>query len=159
MASRRRAAGFETDRLLCLKSCQARRRTLGVCCSPGAISARFLLESKRVTWLIITKDSSNLWPSPQTYQCWGFQRPMPKRTPPSDDIPLERRCAFGPSAGGVPARWKRDQRPGRVIVIGGPRRPVVLWPRHWCRGRRNRRQTQICKSQIHDDRPAVSRWK
>jgi hypothetical protein len=53
-----------------------------------------LLELKQVNGRRITKASSNLWPSPQTYQCWGFQRPMSKRTPPSDDTPLARRCAF-----------------------------------------------------------------
>ncbi len=74
---------------------QARRRTFSACCSQAAISARFLLELKQVRGRRITKASSNLWPSPRTYQCWEFQRPMPKRTPPSDDIPLARRCAFG----------------------------------------------------------------
>jgi hypothetical protein len=67
----------------------------------------------------ITKDSSNLWASRQTHLCWGFQRPMPKRTPPSDDTPLVRRCAFGDSVRSKPARRKWQQRPDRLIVIGG----------------------------------------
>jgi hypothetical protein len=37
---------------------------------------------------------SNLWEASSTYRYWGFQRPISKRTPPSDDIPPARRRAF-----------------------------------------------------------------
>lgn len=40
-------------------------------------SARFFKALARSARRRITKDSSNLWLSPWTYGCWGFQRPMP----------------------------------------------------------------------------------
>ncbi|MET4257260.1 hypothetical protein ABIC09_002196 [Bradyrhizobium sp. S3.12.5] len=83
MGSGDRAASPLFSRLLRLlrggakKRGRARRRTHGACCSKAAVSARFLLEliqpsRRRITWAL-----SNLWPSPRTYQSWGFQRPMP----------------------------------------------------------------------------------
>ena len=38
--------------------------------------------------LEISKFSSNLWARRQTYLCWGFQGPVHKRAPPSEDTPL-----------------------------------------------------------------------
>ena len=63
---------------------------------------------------------------------------------------------FRPSARGVPARRKRDQRPDRMIVVGTFGRIILGSPADRCGGRRNYRQTKIGTLQIHDRRPAQS---
>ena len=65
-------------------------------------------------------DSSNLPASPQTYRYWGFQRPISKRTPPSDNIPLVRRYVFQSSIRSAPAIGERHDRPDDLVVVVSP---------------------------------------
>lgn len=97
----------------------------------------------------IIEAPSNLWLWPQTYRYWGFQRPMPKRTPPSDDIPLARRCAFPGLVRGVPADRKRYERPNRVVVVRSNRRFPGGFPDERREQRRAHRQAQTCTLQVH----------